>query len=110
MCAVIPFLQAKNMNAVETHRELCAVYDQNVMSEWTLRQWCRMFKDGRKNVHDVERSGQPAIFMNDGLAQSVDQKICERWRFTISEVLCEFPEISRTLLYEIIRVRLSYNK
>jgi hypothetical protein len=37
-------------------------------------------------------------------------KICERWRFTISEVSCEFPQISRTLLYEHITVRLGYHK
>jgi hypothetical protein len=43
--AVICFLHAKNMNAVEIHHELCmAVYDQNVMSEEIVRQWCKMFK------------------------------------------------------------------
>jgi hypothetical protein len=36
------------MSATEIHRELCAVYGQNIMSEGTVRQWCRMFKDGRK--------------------------------------------------------------
>jgi hypothetical protein len=47
--AVILFLYAKNMSNEEIHRELCAtVYGQNVMSEETVRQWCRMFKDGRK--------------------------------------------------------------
>jgi hypothetical protein len=35
------------------------------------------------------------------LVQSVDQKICEGRRFTISELSCEFPQISRTILYEI---------
>jgi hypothetical protein len=30
------------------------VYGQNVMSEGTVRQWCRMFKDGETNVHDEE--------------------------------------------------------
>jgi hypothetical protein len=44
--AVIRFLHDKNMNAAEIHRELCAVYGQNVMSEGTVRQWCRMFIDG----------------------------------------------------------------
>jgi hypothetical protein len=43
--------------------------------------------------------------MGDDLVQSVDQKVCERRRFTILELLCEFPQISRTLLYEIIGVR-----
>jgi hypothetical protein len=40
--------------------------------------------------------------VNDGLVQSVDQKISERWRFTISELSFELPQISRTVLYEII--------
>jgi hypothetical protein len=45
--AVTCFLPAKIVSGVEIHRELCAVvYDQTVMSEGTVRQWCRMFKDG----------------------------------------------------------------
>jgi hypothetical protein len=53
---VIRFLHAKNMSAEEIHRELCTtVYSQNVMSEGTVRQWCRIFKDGRINVRDVKR-------------------------------------------------------
>jgi hypothetical protein len=56
--AVIHFLYGKIMRAAEIHRELCAVYGQNVMSEGTVRHWCRMFKDGRTNVHNEERSGR----------------------------------------------------
>jgi hypothetical protein len=48
--AVIPFLHAKNMSAAEIRWELCAGYDQNVMSEKTLRQWYRMFKDGASQI------------------------------------------------------------
>jgi transposase len=66
------------------HSELCAVYGQNVMNKGTIRQWCRMFKDGRRDVHDEER-GRPSVVSRD-LVQSVDQKICERRRFTISEL------------------------
>jgi uncharacterized protein involved in tellurium resistance len=52
---VIHFLHTKNMSAAEIHRELCAVvYIQNVMNEATVRQWCRIFKAGRTNVHDEE--------------------------------------------------------
>jgi hypothetical protein len=47
---VIRFLQAKNMSAAELHPALCtSVYDQNVMGEGTVRQWLRIFKDGRAN-------------------------------------------------------------
>jgi hypothetical protein len=88
---------------------LAAAYGQNVMSGGTVRQWCRMFKDGQTNVHDEERSGQPSV-VSDDLVQSVDQNICERQRFTISELSCEFPNISRPVLYEIITDRLGYHK
>jgi hypothetical protein len=71
--AVIRFLRAKNTNDTEINRELCAVYGQNVMSEGSVRQWCRMFKDGRTNVHDEERSVRTSV-VSDDLVQSVDQK------------------------------------
>jgi transposase len=86
------------MNAAEIRRKLCmADYGQNVVSEDTVRQWCRMFKDGRTNVHDEEQSGWPSV-VSDDLVQSVDQKFCERRHFTISEPSCEFPQILRTVL------------
>jgi hypothetical protein len=50
ICAVIHFLHAKNMSAAEIHCELCAaVYGQNVKSKVTVRQRCRIFKDGQVN-------------------------------------------------------------
>jgi transposase len=79
------------------------------MSEITVRQWCKMFKDGRTNVHDEERGGRPFV-MSDDLVQSVYQNIYERRRFTISELAREFPHVSRTVLYEIITDRLGYHK
>jgi hypothetical protein len=68
-----------------------------------------MFKDGQTNVQDEERSGQTSV-LEDDLVQSVDQKFCERQRFTISERLCEFPHISHAVLYEIITDRLGNHK
>jgi hypothetical protein len=52
--AVTNFLHAKNMCTLEIHRELCMAYGQNLMSEGTIRQWCRMFKDGRTDVYAEE--------------------------------------------------------
>jgi hypothetical protein len=57
--AVTRFLNVKNTSVAEIYRELCAVYELNVMSEGTVGQWCRIFKDGRTNVHDEEGSGRP---------------------------------------------------
>jgi hypothetical protein len=71
--AIIRFLHAKNMSAAEIHRELYPVYGQNVMREGTVRQWCRMFKNGLTNVHDEVRSDRPSV-VSDDLIQSVDKK------------------------------------
>jgi hypothetical protein len=61
------------------------------MSEGTVRQLCRVFKDGRTNVHDLEWSGRlPFVVSDDHLFQSVDQKICERLRLTIQTFRVNF--------------------
>jgi hypothetical protein len=92
------------MSVAEIRRELCrAAYRQNIMREGTVRQWCRLFKDGRADVHDEERSGRPFV-VSDNLVQSVDQKMSERQRFIISELSCQFSQNSRTILYELSQV------
>jgi hypothetical protein len=88
---------------VEIHGELYVLYNQNVMREGVVRQWCRMFKDGQTNVHNEERSGH----LSNDLVRSVDQKLYERWCFTISELSCEFPHIY-TVLYDITTIKLGY--
>jgi hypothetical protein len=62
-----------------------------------------MFKDRRINVHDEERSGRPSVVSDVGVQS-------ESWRFAISEFSCKFSQISNTVLYEIIIVRLGYDK
>jgi hypothetical protein len=47
--SVVHFLQVNNMSAAEIHGKLCVVYGQDVMNEGTVRQWCRMFKNGQAN-------------------------------------------------------------
>jgi hypothetical protein len=48
--AIIRFLHAKNMSAVEIRRELCAtVHGQNVIREEAVRKLCRIFKYDRAN-------------------------------------------------------------
>jgi hypothetical protein len=47
---IIRFPHVENMSAAEIHRELCeTVYDQTVLSEGTVRQWCRMLIVKRAN-------------------------------------------------------------
>jgi len=79
------------------------------MREGGVRQWCIMFKNGRTNVHDEERSGRPTI-ATDELVAKINEKIHENRRFTIMEFSLEFPQISQILLHEIVTGKLGYHK
>lgn len=106
---MIRFLLVENHKPIEIHQQLCKVYGNQVMSEGGVQQWCIMFKNGRTNVHDEERSGRPTI-VTDELVVKINEKIHENRRFTIMEFSLEFPQISRSLLHEIVTEKLGYHK
>jgi hypothetical protein len=67
------------------------------MNEGAVRQWCRMVRDRRTNVHDEsEEVGRPSVVI-DNLIRNVDQKICGRLHVTISELSYEFTKMSHTV-------------
>jgi hypothetical protein len=105
---VVRFLTAKTFKAAEILRQLCEVYGEIVMSAGGVRQWCRMFKNGRTNVHD-ERAVRPTVVTQE-LVQMIDEKVRENRRFTISELSHQFPQISRALLHKVITKDLGYRK
>ena len=106
VCAVIHFLHAEGQNVAETHRRLCHVYGDNVMSDNCVREWCRKFRDGRTDVHDEGGQGRHSI-VTDELVQRVDQCVRGKHHFTISELSEEFPQTPRTTLYRIVTDRRS---
>ena len=107
--AVIRFLHAEGHSAAEIHRRLCRVYGDTVMSDNCVREWCRKFRDGRTDMHDEGGQGRHSID-TDELVQKVDQCVRGKRRFTISEFSEEFPQSSRTTLYQIVTDRLGYHK
>jgi len=76
------------------------------MSDGMVRKWVRMFNEGRENVHDEARSGRPSL-VNDDLVREVNERVRDDRRFTISDHSLHFPQISRTLLYDIVSSHLS---
>ncbi|GBN33015.1 hypothetical protein AVEN_101090-2 [Araneus ventricosus] len=102
-------LYAKKVKPAEIHRELVENYGENVMTDGMVRQWVREFNDGRTNVLDEARSGRPSV-VKDGLVAKVNEKIRENRRFTIRMLFDEFPQISKTVLHEIVTNRLNYRK
>nr|XP_060640821.1 protein FAM32A isoform X1 [Anolis sagrei ordinatus] len=107
--SVIRFLSARNLPAAEIHRQICEVYGDTVMSESKVRKWVRQFKDGRDNVHDEDRSGRPSLITDD-LVASVEARIRENRRFTITGLSNEFPDVSRSVLYNIVSGHLKFRK
>jgi hypothetical protein len=56
-------------------------------------------------VHDEPRSGRPSM-VNEDLVLAVKEKIQENRRFAISSLSLHFPQISRSLLHEIVTDKL----
>ena len=77
------------------------MYGDNAMSDGMVRKWVRMFIKGRENVHDEVRNGRPSL-VNDDLVRKVNERVRDDRRFTISDLSLHFPQISRTLLYDIV--------
>ncbi|GBM86355.1 hypothetical protein AVEN_64235-1 [Araneus ventricosus] len=101
VCSVIRFLNTKNVKPAEIHRQLVEIYGENVMTDGMVRKWVRQYNDGHTNVHDEVRSGRPSI-VNDALVAKLNEKIRENRRFTIRMLCDEFPQISKTVLQEIV--------
>jgi hypothetical protein len=65
--AVIRFLNAQSVHPIEIYCQLIAVYGEGVM-----RKWCRMFNEGRTNIHDEEQTRRPSLITED-LKNRIDQ-------------------------------------
>lgn len=105
----VKFFNTQNMAPIEIHRQLCQVYGPDIMNKQMVRRWYRQFSEGRQNVHDVERSGQPSL-VTDNLVEQVRQHIVENRRFMITELSSHFPQISRFLVHEIVTKHLLFKK
>jgi hypothetical protein len=82
---------------------------QNVMNEGIANNGVDCPKMGEQML-TVESDVDGHRWLVMILFKMLTKKIYERRRFTISELSCEFPQISRTVLCEIIIVRLDYHE
>ena len=99
--SVIRFLNARNVLPSEIHHQICQVYGDNAMSDGMVRKWVWMFNEVRENMHDKARSGRPSL-VKDDLVRKVNERVRDDRRFTISDLSLNFPQISRTVLYDIV--------
>lgn len=82
----------------------------NVMTEGKVSKWVRDFKDGCENIHNEACSARPPL-ITDELVASVEVKIHEYRRFTITTLSDEFPDVSsRSVIYTIVSGYLNFKK
>jgi hypothetical protein len=74
-----------------------------------VRKWVRKFNEGRDKMHDELWSSRPSA-VSDDMMHVVEAKVCEDRRFTIPLLSLCFQQISRTVLYETVTVRLDFRK
>ncbi|KAJ4425723.1 hypothetical protein ANN_27919 [Periplaneta americana] len=107
--SVIRFLNAQHLKHAEIYRQFKEVYGDTVMNERNVRKWCEMFNNGRTNVHDETRPGHPSLITED-LKTKVNDRILQDRRTSLDELHIAFPDISRSLLGEIVSQYLGYHK
>ena len=103
------FLQAKNIQPDDIHRQVCEVYGEGAMSDSVVRRWCRQFEGGRDNMHDDKRSGRPSVVTPD-LVQQIEVKIHENRRFTITDLAEFFLNVKRKTVHRIVTENLHFRK
>ncbi|KAG5330757.1 SETMR methyltransferase, partial [Acromyrmex heyeri] len=79
------------------------------MSESMVRRWVREFKAGRHSLEDESGRGRPSL-ITDELTTKIENAICNDRRLTLDELHNLFPEISRSLIHEIVSEKLKFRK
>jgi hypothetical protein len=102
-------LNAKSFRPAKIHCQLVEVYGEGVMNKGNVHKWCHLFNGGRTDVHNEMQSGYLSVITKD-LKDGVDAHVCENWQFTIDELHEVFPYVPRSVLYEIVTVKLRYKK
>lgn len=107
--SVIRYLHSENISAAEIHRKLKKTYDDKVIDESTVRRWCKRFSAGQSSGTANKRSGRPSVITDD-LIQSVQRFVNSDKRRTLDDIHDEYPDVSRTILHEIVTKNLGYRK
>ncbi|KAG5348043.1 SETMR methyltransferase, partial [Acromyrmex charruanus] len=106
---IIQFLFAQDFKSVDIHKQLVSVYGESVMSESMVRRWVREFKAGRHSLEDESGRGRPSL-ITDELTTKIENAIRNDRLLTLDELHNLFPEISRSLIHEIVSEKLEFRK
>ena len=85
------------------------LYGEHAMSSSMVWRWVQLFNEGHKNVHDDFWSGWLSV-VNEDLLRAFEEKIRENRRFATTSLSLHFPQISWSLLYQIVSDKIKFRK
>jgi hypothetical protein len=56
---VVRFLWAKNMKAMDIHKEILPMYGEHCLSRQAVHIWVQKYSEGRTSIEDEHRAGRP---------------------------------------------------
>jgi uncharacterized protein (UPF0335 family) len=77
--SVIGFLNARNVEPADIHRQICEVYGENAVSGGMVK-WVRKVNESRDNVHDEPRSGRLSVVTGGHVLREGDTETVARLR------------------------------
>ena len=80
-----------------------------VTMRWVMACFGNGLGCSMKDVHEEARSGRPSL-VNDDLVRKFNERARDDRRFTISDLPLHFPQISRTVLHDIVSNHLGYRR
>jgi hypothetical protein len=108
VCSVIRFLNVKGETPAEIHSQIVCVYG-DVMNRQNVAKWCHEFHAGRTHVYDKQRTSRPSL-INADLIEKVEENVRADGHVMINELHEMIPEVSKSLVHEIVKEKLHYRK
>ncbi|XP_035229348.1 histone-lysine N-methyltransferase SETMAR-like [Stegodyphus dumicola] len=107
--SVIRFLNARKVKPSEIYRQICDVYGPKAMSDSMVRRWVR---SSMTNVVMCTMKNKVGVhlWLQKNWFTRLMTRSHENRRFTISALAMEFPQISRSLMHEIVTEKLKFRK
>ena len=94
---ILLFEFSRGAKAVETARNICAVYGDNAIGESTARKWFSRFKEDRFYISDTPRSGRLLGFDKDRLNTLIHNDLRQCTRELENVMNCDHSTIMRHL-------------
>jgi histone-lysine N-methyltransferase SETMAR len=101
-CVVIQFCCKGDFSATKTVELIQKAYSDAALSQTTIFEWHKRFREGRESVKDDERSGWPTTSQTDDNITAVNKMVKEN-RKVMSRLIADTLGIPKTLALQILR-------